>query len=84
MKPARLKVTDVPAEEPRVVSPDGATPVGDMTLSGVVKTSKGYAVATATIAPDGSATVRLSHSQSSKEFVAAQQKRTAQVLAVKA
>lgn len=35
---------------------DDATPVGSMTLSGVIRTTKGYALATAVFSPDGSLT----------------------------
>lgn len=54
---------------------DGGTPIGPMTLSGVVKTTRGYAVATATFDADGNATVKLGNSQAYPEHVAAEHKR---------
>lgn len=57
----------VPAE---VVGPDGAKLLGPMTLSGVVRTTKGFSVAVETIDKDGNRTVRLGISQTERQFVA--------------
>lgn len=73
-----------PAPKPRPVGPDGATLVGDGTLTGVVKTSKGYALMTAEVAPDGSVVLTVSGSQAFKQFVVTQQKRAAFAGAMKA
>lgn len=55
---------------PDIAGPDGAKPTRPMTLTGVVRTSKGFAVAQASIALDGTLTVKLGYSQSEKQFVA--------------
>lgn len=66
--------------------PDGAIPVALMTLSGVVKTSRGFAVCRAVLRPDG--TVErielLGPSQARKEFIAGQHIKVAQLEALKA
>lgn len=49
---------------------DGAKPTRPMTLTGVVRTSKGFAVAVATFGLDGTLVVKLGNSQSEKQFVA--------------
>jgi hypothetical protein len=61
-------------KEPKPDSLDGATPVGPMVLTGVVRTTKGYAVARAVV-KDGAAVVTLGHSQTHKEFVAMEHKK---------
>ncbi len=58
-------------------SPDGAAPHGEMTLTGVVRTTKGYAVAVGHVLKDGTVTITLGTSQSHKEFVALEHKRIA-------
>ena len=67
-----------------VAGPDGATPVGPMTTSGVVKTTKGYAVATVTVDEDGSLSVKLARSQAFKQYIAAEHKRQAVAEALRA
>lgn len=77
---ARLKVEDVPSAPPTptlVTGPDGATLSKTAMLSSVVRTSKGFAVAYAEIAPDGSVkSIRLGYSQTAPEFIAREHKRT--------
>ncbi len=58
-------------------APDGATPVGTMTLSGVVRTTRGYAVAIASLGEDGSMVVTLGNSQVYPEHIASEHKRVA-------
>ena len=53
-----------------VVGPDGAEPTKPMTLTGVVRTTKGYAVAIATRDDAGNVSVKLGRSQSEKVYVA--------------
>lgn len=73
-----------PKSAPRFTSPDAAKPVGAMTLVGVVKTTKGYAVATVKLDEEGAVTsVTLGGSQFYKEHVAREQK-GAMVAAVQA
>ena len=72
-----------PRNSPPPASPDGATPIGAMALSGVVKTSKGFAVATATIAADGSLSWRLGVSQRFKEFIVKEHYRAQSAQAMK-
>ena len=57
------------------IGPDGATPLGEMRLSGVVRTSGGYAVVTVDISADGGMAVKLGPSQRVLEFVCAEHKR---------
>lgn len=71
-----------PASVPTGV--DGATLVGGGTLTGVVKTTRGYALATATVMPDGTTVVTLGNSQAFKQFVVEQQKRAGLAGAMKA
>ncbi len=71
-------------ESPPLEGPDGATPAAQMTLTGVVKTSKGYAVAVATIAKDGTVALKLRSSQSMREFVALEHKRLAHAATLRA
>lgn len=61
-----------PANQPprKTVGPDGATLTGPVTLTGVVRTSKGYAVARAVVSPDGTAAITLGVSQVYREHVA--------------
>lgn len=62
-----------PTEPP--VGPDDAFPVKSMALSGVVRTSKGYAVAVVTLSPDGEVlSLTLGRSQVGKQYVAAEHK----------
>lgn len=50
-------------------------PIGDMVLSGLVRTSKGYAVATAVISDAGELlSWKLGNSQAYKQFVAIEHK----------
>ncbi len=59
-----------------VASPDGATLKGNATVTGLVKTSRGYATAIVELAPDGTTVaVRLGLSQAEKRFVAIEHKR---------
>jgi hypothetical protein len=63
---------------PRIEGPDGAVPSGPLTLTGVVKTTKGYAVALVELSPSGavlSATLR--GSQTFPEHVAREHQRIA-------
>lgn len=56
--------------------PDLAVPVAKMFLSGIVKTSKGYAVATAAINSDGTVdSIALGRSQLDIRFVAKEHQR---------
>jgi hypothetical protein len=71
-------------QKPRPQSLDGAEPAGTMVLTGVVRTTKGYAVARAVIARDGNVTVTLGHSQTHKEFVAIEHKRSLTAATLKA
>lgn len=73
-----------PKSQPVTAGPDGATPTGAMTLSGVVKTTKGHAVATVTIAPDGSHAVKLGVSHAFKEFAAREHRGLSQTQTVRA
>ncbi len=75
----RRAVETVPIE-----GPDGATPMTQMTLTGVVRTSKGFAVAVATITRDGAVTLKLRSSQSMREFVALEHKRLAHAATLRA
>lgn len=67
-----------------IVGPEGATPLGQMILSGVVKTNRGYAVATAVVSPNGEITITLGNSQAFPEHVAVEHKRIAVNAALKA
>lgn len=73
--------SDAPAPAPqqtavKTVSPDGATVVKEMILTGLVKTTKGYAVATVVLRPTGEVvSCALGHSQAYKEFVALEHSR---------
>lgn len=68
-----------------LVGPDGGTPTAPMVLSGVVKTSRGYAVALATLRADGTVErVELKGSQAFKQYVAAQHKNIVLAEALKA
>ena len=74
-----------PQSKPRLVGPDGASPTAPLSLTGVVKTSRGFAVARATFAPDGSLIgVELQRSQAFKQYVAAEHKRLVVSEALKA
>lgn len=74
-----------PRNEPiRLVGEDGGALVGNATLTGVVKTTKGYAVATVYVSADGGIKAVLGKSQAFKEFVAQEQKRAAAAGASKA
>ena len=65
--------------------PDGATPLRPMVLTGIVRTGKGYALATAVLTADGRvASVSLGHSQSQKEYIAIEHKRALTVASSKA
>ncbi len=58
-------------ETHKVTSPDGAEPTKPMVLMAPVRTTKGYAVAKAIVAPDGSLiSISLGHSQEFKQFIA--------------
>ena len=60
----------------RVESPDDAALKGNATLTGLVRTTRGYATALVELAPDGSLmSVRLGLSQTEKRFVAIEHKR---------
>ena len=76
-----------PVVAPKVSAPDGATLVSAMTLTGIVKTSKGVAVLTAQLGPDGAVkSLKLGNSQDArfgKPFVAEEHKRMLASLAVK-
>lgn len=55
---------------------DSATVMKPMVLTGLVRTSRGYAVATAVLEPDGTArSVKLGHSQAYKSPVALEHQR---------
>lgn len=69
--------------KPRVTSPDGATVTGDMTLTGIVRTTKGFALAIATITAEG-VKVELGGSQAFKEHIAILSKRASLAQALKA
>lgn len=59
-----------------MIGPDGATVIAPMRLTGVVRTSKGFAVAQVTFGPDGAViSAALGRSQALKEFVALEHKR---------
>ena len=59
-----------------IQSPDNAAVTKPMVLTGLVRTSRGFAVATATLEPDGTVrSVRLGHSQAFKTFVAMEHQR---------
>jgi hypothetical protein len=79
--PAPPKSKDLP---PRCIGPDDATPMGDMVMFGMVKTTKGFAVCTATVSADGSTRLALSGSQSFREYVAAELKRKTLAQALRA
>lgn len=68
----------------KLAGPDGAEPTKAMVLTGVVKTSKGYAVATAVVDREGVAKLSLGTSQAYKEFVAREHKRLALAATLKA
>ena len=71
MKPERQLPKPV-----RVTSPDGAELKGNATVTGLVKTTKGFATAIVELSPDGAVvSVRLLLSQSEKRFVAMEHKR---------
>lgn len=76
-KPTRAKTT----------GPDGAFTVGPFTLAGMVRTTRGYAVAISTFAADGSLiSTTLGNSQVApygKPFIAAEHVRLATALAAK-
>ena len=64
-----------PPSRPKLVGPDGASPVGAMTLTGLVRTSRGYAVASLVVEPDGTQAFRLGNSQVYPEHIAAEHKK---------
>jgi hypothetical protein len=74
---ARQKLAGPPA------GPDGATPVRAYTLAGVVRTTKGYALATCVVGLDGSMSVSLGGSQVFPEHVVTEHARAAQMLDLK-
>lgn len=72
-------------EAAALVGPDGASPSGPIEISGITKTSLGYAVVRAVLKPDGSVeSVSMTASQAFKEHVASQHKRIALAEALKA
>ena len=80
MKPERLLPKPV-----RVTSPDGAELKGNATVTGLVKTTKGFATAIVELTPDGSAvSVKLLLSQTEKRFVAIEHKREVMRAALRA
>jgi hypothetical protein len=65
-----------PRNEPVRGAVDGATPTAPMRLSGLVRTSRGFAVARVVLRPDGTVeSLELGPSQSQREYVAMQHKR---------
>lgn len=69
----------------RIESADNATPKGPMTLTGIVRTTRGYAVAIATLDAEGNVqTVKLGHSQTERQFVAQEHARGLSTLANRA
>lgn len=72
-----------PSNGPAVVTVDSATLKGNATLTGIVRTTRGYAVARIELAPDG-AVVRIvvGPSQANKAFVAIEHQRMLAPLAV--
>ena len=72
-------------ERATLKGPDGATPSASMELSGVVRTTKGYAMCNVKLAADGSVlAVSLSDSQAFKQHVATLAKRAQLEAALKA
>jgi hypothetical protein len=72
VKPTK-PITDSAIDYPR--GRDGAIPVASMVLSGIVRTSKGFAVCLARLRADGTVeNVELGRSQVFKEHVAAEHK----------
>lgn len=69
-----------PRNEPPLTAPsgpEGATLTKDATVTGVVRTSKGFAVARVVISPNGAVkSVRLGLSQAERRFVAMEHART--------
>jgi hypothetical protein len=63
---------------------DGASPERSMVLAGIVRTSKGFAVAVAELAADGTTTsLRIGRSQTIREFVALEHKKMLAPMAMK-
>lgn len=78
-------MNDKPKPKATLKGPDGATPSSTMDVSGVVKTTKGYAVCSVKMAADGSVlSVSLSDSQAYKQHVAMIAKRVQLDAALKA
>jgi hypothetical protein len=73
--PAPAVTSATTSTTPRFVGPDGATPTKTMRMTGVVRTTRGYCVAIATVEPDGTFELRLGNSQSHQEFVHMEHKR---------
>lgn len=68
---------------PALVTADSATLKGNATLSGIVRTTGGYAVARVELAPDGSVVrIVVGPSQANKAFVAIEHQRMLAPLAV--
>lgn len=79
----RLELQDETAPAP--TGPDGAKPTATMVLTGLVRTSHGYAVAIEEIGADGQRlSLRLGRSQAIKNFVAQEHKRVLVAAAQKA
>lgn len=74
-----------PSRGVKIESPDGVNVVRPMTLSGIVRTTRGFAVATVELAADGSVlSVKLGNSQSEKQFVAGEHVKMLPLLAGRA
>lgn len=65
----------VAASTPRLVGPEGATVTKPIAMAGMVRTTKGYAVAMVMINLDGTHTVKIGPSQSEKWCVAREHQR---------
>lgn len=62
-------------KQAKAKGPDGATPVGTMRLTGVIRTTRGYAVAQETVDADGARSLVIGPSQAFPEHVASEHKR---------
>lgn len=68
-----------------VTGVDGATAKGAMTVTGVIRTTKGFAVAEVVLSPTGDVlTIHVGVSQTERHFIALEHKRVAVAATVRA
>lgn len=84
MKPAPVMKQQPPGAA-LMKGPDEAYPVGNFELTGVIKTSRGFAVATITLSREGRVVeMKLGRSQTYKEFIALEHREVARAASQRA